>query len=103
MLLAHGISVIPICILYMTTRELYGVSLYHALVDVFQYSIIANPAFGEASKDAIYSIRILNEPVFAAMGWALLVLGILIMLALCALAKRLTVRHSLAGALTNIG
>jgi len=103
MLLAHGISAIPVCILYITTRELYGVSLYHALVDVFQYSIIGNPALGEASKDAIYSMKILNEPVFEAMGWTLHILGILIMLALCALAKRLTVRRNIPATSANSG
>lgn len=103
MLLAHGISVIPICILYITTRELYGVSLYHALVDVFQYSIVGNPAMGEASKDAIYSMKILNEPALETMGWTLHILGILIMLALCALARRLIVHRNIPATSANSG
>jgi len=103
MLLAHGISVVPICILYMTTRELYGVSLYHALVDVFQYSIVGNPAMGEASKDAIYSMKVLNEPALETMGWTLHILGILIMLALCALARRLIVHRNIPATSANSG
>ena len=74
MLSAHGVSVVPLCILYMTTRELYGVSLYHVLVDIFQYCIVMNPAFGEASKAAVYrssycpngfksSLRLVNNEV----------------------------------------
>ncbi len=91
MLLAHGISAVPICILYLTTRELYGVSLYHAFLGVFQYTIVASPAFGEASKDAIYSMKVLNEPVMEIIGWGWQVLAIFIMLGLCGLAKRMVV------------
>jgi len=90
MLFAHGISVVPVCILYLTTRELYGVSLYHALINVVQYSIIRNPELGEASKDAVYEMTILNERAATAVGWSWHVLGILLMIGLCNMAKRWT-------------
>ena len=95
MLLAHGISVVPVCILYLTTRELYGVSLYHALVDVFQYSIVANPAMGEISKDAIYRMEILNEPVMEIVGWGWQILAIFIMLGLCRLVKNVVISYNI--------
>jgi membrane protease YdiL (CAAX protease family) len=70
MLFAHGISAVPLCILYPTTRELYGVSFYHAFVDVIQYSIAGNPAFGNVSKGAIYNMNVLNETAMTIIGWA---------------------------------
>ena len=101
MLLAHGISVVPICILYLTTRELYGVSLYHTLVDIFQYFIVGNPAFGEVSKDAIYSMKVHNETAMTIIGWGWQIAGIFIMLGLCALAKRLIVHRNIPATSTN--
>lgn len=91
MVLGHGISAVPICILYLTTRELYGVSFYHAVINVFQYGIIKTPALGEASKDAIWEVTVLNEKLSDGFSWGWHVLGIVIMLALCTLAKKVTV------------
>lgn len=93
-MLGSGLAVIPICILYLTTGELYGVSLSHALFDTFAYNIVATPELGEMAEQAIYSLRILNEPAYETLGWILPVLGIPIMLALCALAKKLLVDRS---------
>jgi hypothetical protein len=89
MLLVHGVSSIPVCVLYLTTRELYSVSLYHALVDVFQYAIIGNPAWGVASEKAVYSKTVLNAPVMEVVEWAWLVLSIPIMVGLCRIVRRL--------------
>ena len=93
MLLAHGISVVPICILYLTTRELYGVSLYHALLNVLQYSVVGNPALGEASKDALYKMTVLNEPLVEAIGWAWHVAAVFLMIGLCRVARRWTLEN----------
>ncbi|HUU27650.1 MAG TPA: type II CAAX endopeptidase family protein [archaeon] len=93
MLLAHGISVIPVSILYLTTRELYGVSIYHALVDIFQYSIVGNPEFGETSKYALYSMKVSNETALDLMSWTWHGVGIIVMLGLCSIAKRWVVKY----------
>lgn len=93
MLMAHGISVVPICILYLTTRELYGVSLYHALVDILQYSIIRTPELGDASRDAVYNMTISNESVITAIGWGWHVAAIFLMLGLCKFAKKWTLTY----------
>jgi membrane protease YdiL (CAAX protease family) len=87
MLFAHAISVVPLSILYLTTRELYGVSLYHALVDVLQYSIVANPAMGDASRDAVYRMTVLNEPAMGVIGWAWHAASILMMIGLCRIVR----------------
>ena len=89
MLLVHGVSSIPVCVLYLTTRELYSVSLYHALVDVFQYAIIGNPAWGVASEKAVYSKTVLNAPVMEVVEWAWLVVSIPIMVGLCLIVRPL--------------
>lgn len=89
MLLGSTISAIPLCLLYLTTRELYGVSLFHAVVDLFQYYIIGNVAFGEASRHAIYSMEVLNETASNIAAWGIQILGILLMLALCRGVKKL--------------
>lgn len=94
MLFGHGISVVPPCILYLTTRELYGVSLYHTLVIVIQYSIVGNPTFGEMSKHAIYSMRVNNELAMTIIGWGWQIIGIFIMLALCTLANKVVSRKN---------
>jgi membrane protease YdiL (CAAX protease family) len=101
MLFVHAISVIPLCILYLTTRELYGVSLYHTLVNIFQYSIVANPAFGELSKNAIYNMKVNNELAMAIIGWVWQVLGIFIMLGLYRLAKTVVVHRNIPDTSTN--
>ncbi len=88
MLLIHGITVIPICVLYLTTRELYGVSLIHALLDVFQYTIVGNPEMGEASKDAMYTIEVLGPVKLEVMSWIFYVVAIFVMLGLCRTAGR---------------
>ncbi len=90
MLLAHGISVVPLCILYLTTRELYGVSLYHSAVDVVQYCLVANPQLGEASELAMYKVDIINEPALTIAGSFWLIGAIPIMMALCKGAGRWT-------------
>ncbi len=89
MLLIHGITAIPICVLYLTTRELYGVSLIHALLDVFQYTIIGNPELGEASKDALYTIEVLSPARLEVISWIFYVAAIFVMLGLCRIAGRL--------------
>ncbi len=89
MLLIHGITVIPICILYLTTRELYGVSLIHALLDVFQYAIVGNPELGKASKDAMYTIEVLSPEKLEVMSWIFYVAAIFVMLGLCRIVGRL--------------
>lgn len=94
MLLGHGVSVVPLCILYLTTRELYGVSLYHALVNVFQYSIVMNPAFGETSKLAVYRSEVVNETAVGVLGWIVFIIQIPLMLALCALARKFTIKYA---------
>lgn len=94
MLVGHGVSVVPICILYMTTRELYGVSLYHTLVNTFQYSIVMNPAFGETSKLAIYRSEVLNQTAVNVLGYAITIGSIPLMLGLCAVAKKFTIKYS---------
>lgn len=101
MLLAHGISAVPICILYLTTRELYGVSLYHTLVDIFQYCIVGNPAFGEVSKNAIYSMKVNNELAMTIIGWGWQIVGIFIMLGICRLAKKVVVHRNIPVTSTN--
>ena len=88
--IAHGISVVPICILYLTTRELYGVSLYHALVNVFQYCIVADSDFGEAGKYAIYTQTTINETAVEVITWGWHIVAIVLMLGLCGMAKRMT-------------
>ncbi len=88
MLLAHGVSVIPVCILYLTTRELYGVSIYHCLVDVFQYTVVGSPELGEAAKFALYQSETINKPAADALGWAGQLLSIALMLGLCWIIKR---------------
>jgi len=93
MLLRHGISVVPICILYLTTRELYGVSLYHALINVLQYSVIRNPALGEASKEAVYEMTVLNEPLVEAIGWVWHLGAVFLMIGLCRIARRWTLTN----------
>ncbi len=87
MLAAHGISVIPICILYLTTRELYGVSLYHSLVDVIQYAIIGDPSFGDVSKEALYGMTVLNETPVAILSWSWYGVSIALMLGLCRMVR----------------
>lgn len=93
MLVAHGISAVPICILYLTTRELYGVSLYHALLDVFQYSIVRSPELGAASKDAIYNMTTSNETALTVMGWGWHIIAIFLMVGLCKIGKKWTLPH----------
>jgi hypothetical protein len=88
MLLAHGISVVPLCVLYLTTRELYGVSVYHAVVDVIQYCIVADTSFGEASKNALYNLYIRNELAAEVVGWLWLVTAIPLMVVVCRFARR---------------
>ncbi|MBI5602140.1 MAG: CPBP family intramembrane metalloprotease [Deltaproteobacteria bacterium] len=90
MLVAHGISAVPISILYLTTRELYGVSLYHALLDVFQYSIIRSPELGAASKDAVYNMTTSHETVLTVMGWGWHIIAIFFMIGLCKIGKKWT-------------
>lgn len=96
-LLSHGVSVIPICILYLTTRELYGVSIYHAMADVFQYSIVGNPQLGDAAKAALYNMEIFSKITFEALTWTGHLLSIFIMIGLCRLAKRVTVKLKVTG------
>jgi membrane protease YdiL (CAAX protease family) len=93
MLLAHGLSSIPICILYLTTRELYSVSIYHALIDVTQYAIVGNPAMGKASQDAVYRLDVTNEEVMEILGLAWIVAAIPIMIGLCRVGKRFVLRN----------
>jgi membrane protease YdiL (CAAX protease family) len=88
MLLAHGISAVPICILYLATRDLYGISFYHSVIDIIQYAIIANPEMGDASKDALYTVHVNNDFAANAMEDVILILGIPFMLLLCRLARR---------------
>lgn len=88
MLLAHAITAIPLCILYLRTRELYGVSFIHAALDVFQYAIIANPGMGEASRSAMYSIVVLNNSGLELFGWAMNIIAVFIMLWLSKIALR---------------
>jgi membrane protease YdiL (CAAX protease family) len=83
MLLAHGISSVPLCILYLTTRELYGVSFIHAILDLVGYSVIAEPAAGRASSEALYNERLLNEGEVSVVGWGWFIVAILLMLGLC--------------------
>lgn len=83
-----GIIVAPICILYLTTRELYGVSLYHALIDVFYYFIFPNPDYGIASKYAIYHVIIMNNSAATAMQWGWPIFSIFLMLGLCRIVKK---------------
>ena len=94
-MLGSGLAVVPLCVLYLTTRELYGVSLSHALFDLFAYHIVGQSALGEMAKNALYSVRVLNESASQTLDWILPVLGIPIMLALCALAKRFVGPRSL--------
>ena len=101
MLLAHGISVVPLCILYLTTRELYGVSLYHTLVNLIQYSMIGNPAFGEVSKHALYSMKVNNELAMAIIGWTWQIAAIFIMLGLCKLAKKIVIHRGITVTSSN--
>lgn len=101
MLFAHGISAVPLCILYLTTRELYGVSLYHTLVNTMQYSIVANPAFGELSKHALYSMKVNNEIAMAIIGWTWQIAAIFLMLGICRLVKKVVVHRDASEASIN--
>ncbi len=87
MLLAHGVSSVPLCILYLTTRELYGVSLIHAILDLVGYQVIAEPSVGRASADALYLERVLNEGRLSVLNWGWFALAILFTLVLCRLAR----------------
>jgi hypothetical protein len=80
--------VVPVCLLYVTTRELYGVSIYHALVDVFQYSVVGVPEMGDAAKDALYRLETVHPFAWEAIGWVNQVAGIFITLGLCWIVKR---------------
>ncbi len=88
-MLGSGLSVVPLCLLYLTTRELYGVSLSHALANLFAYSVVASPELGVMAQQAIYNVRVLNQPAYEATAWILPLVGIPIMLGLTALARRL--------------
>ncbi|MDD2709419.1 MAG: type II CAAX endopeptidase family protein [Verrucomicrobiae bacterium] len=94
MILGHGISVIPVCILYLTTRELYGVSLYHTLADVMQYAVIRNPSFGDMSKNSLYDLKTLDPFGMEIIGWLSLFLPIAVMWTLCRLVRKWTLPSS---------
>jgi membrane protease YdiL (CAAX protease family)/predicted aspartyl protease len=100
-LLAQFFSAVPLCVLYLTTRELYGVSLIHVIIDTFEYYIIGNPALGQASKYAIYSMNVLNPTAVAAIGLIVQVVSIIIMLALTRLIKPLTLTSSTSNGSRN--
>jgi membrane protease YdiL (CAAX protease family) len=87
-MIGSGLSVVPLCILYLTTRELYGVSLSHALFDLVAYHVVASPALGVMAQQAIFDVEILNRPLYQAIEWILPLAAIPIMLAIAALAKR---------------
>jgi membrane protease YdiL (CAAX protease family) len=89
-LLAHGVSVVPLCILYLTTRELYGVSVYHAVLAVTQYAIVGDPDAGYMSSEALYCPRDINESGTTALNFAYMILQIPLMWALCRQARRWT-------------
>jgi membrane protease YdiL (CAAX protease family)/predicted aspartyl protease len=89
-LLSQFFSVVPFCVLYLTTRELYGISLIHITIDAFEYYIIGNPALGQASKDSIYTMNALNPTAVAAIGLIVQAVSIIIILALTRLIKPLT-------------
>jgi len=88
MLIAHGVSSIPLCILYLTTEELYGVSLFHALADIFQYAVVGNPAFGDAAGGAIYELKVIQNAGFSFINWSSFIVGIIAMFYLCAALRR---------------
>jgi membrane protease YdiL (CAAX protease family) len=91
MLLVHAVSSIPVCTLYLTTRELYSVSMYHALVDVTQYAIVGNAAMGKAAEDAVYNVNVVNDSAAGIISLAWLACAIPIMMCLCRAAKRMLV------------
>jgi len=72
----------------LKTRELYVVSLVHALEDVFLYKIIGNHALGIMSQKAIYLINIQNEIMYQMIILISYFLGTLFMLLLCKKANR---------------
>lgn len=82
------IAVIPLNILCLNTRELYVVSLLHALSDVFDYYIFGDPALGVSSQKAIYHVITQNEIMFQTMLIVAYILGTLFMLLLCRLGKK---------------
>jgi hypothetical protein len=84
---------VPICILYLTTRELYGVSFYHAFVDAIQYLIVGNPDMGAASAGAMYNMKVLNETFMGVVGYGWHIASIPIMLGLCMVARRWTLKY----------
>lgn len=88
MLLAHTVSSIPLAILYLTTRELYGVSLLHGLIDAVQYTVIGNAAFGQLSDAAVYQMTVTDEALVEILTWLAYALEIGAMLAMCRLARR---------------
>jgi membrane protease YdiL (CAAX protease family) len=88
MLLLIGISIVPVCILYLTTRELYGVSLYHGLLDTVLYLVLGYPAFGESAKYALYTMTTSNVFALIAIGCGGEILTIFLMLGLCKMAMR---------------
>ncbi|MBY8983074.1 MAG: CPBP family intramembrane metalloprotease [Candidatus Lokiarchaeota archaeon] len=81
------IEVMAYNILYLKTRELYVVSLLHALEDVIVYYVIGDSALGVRSEKAIYLINTQNEILYQIFILAIYILGTLFMLLLCKLAK----------------
>lgn len=77
----HGLSWVPVALLFLRTRELYGVSLYHAGLDAVQYVIFGSAEFGEASRGAVFLVREVNA--VAAVPWITQLAMIVFTAALC--------------------
>jgi membrane protease YdiL (CAAX protease family) len=88
MLLLIGIQSVPVCILYLTTRELYGVSLYHGLLDTVLYSVLGYSPLGEGARYALYNMVPSNVFAVIVIGCGGEVLAIFLMLGLCRIAKK---------------
>lgn len=77
----HGLSWAPVALLYLRTRELYGVSLYHAGLDTVQHVVFGGAELGEASRAAVFLVREVNTvPV---VPWVIQLAMIAFTAALC--------------------
>ena len=88
MVLARGLAAVPLCILYLTTRELYGVSLYHAILFVTHFAIVGSRAAGTGPGGVLYTAHVVNAPQMATLVWAWHIAAIVLMVGLCRAARQ---------------
>ncbi len=77
---AHFISAIPLCLLFISTHDLYGVSIIHAALDLIQYEIIGNTALGSASAQALFFFTAMDVTWLTLYSWIGQALCVILML-----------------------